>query len=88
MAASEKQKKWSKNYREKVKGTAKYKQRVKVRNKVTNAVRDGRKKKPTKCPHCGRTDTRIEWHHTGYGGEGKGEWRCSACNRRPGQTKK
>lgn len=89
MAASKKQVKWSQNYRRKKKNDVGYKQKVSLRNKKTNAIRDGRETKPAKgarCPNCGRTGFRKEFHHFSYGSKGKnGEWRCSACNPRPGQ---
>lgn len=93
MSASKKQIAQTRAYKEKQKRTnAKaYKQKVSVRNKVTNAVRDGRMKKPSKadkCPNCGKAGFRKEWHHTDGYSSSKGEWRCSSCNRRPGQTKK
>lgn len=64
-----------------------YKKKVSVRNKVTNEVRDGKRKKPSlsdKCPNCGKTGFRKEWHHPSYS-SAKGEWRCSSCNPRPGK---
>ena len=67
-------------------GNKEYAEKHRVRSRVTNAVRDGSKKKPTPgavCPNCGRKGFRKEWHHISYEPP-KGEWRCSKCNPRPG----
>lgn len=59
-------------------------QKKKARHQVEHMVDAGKLKKPKKCPNCGATGTRIEWHHTSLSTDGgpKGEWRCSKCNRR------
>ena len=57
----------------------------KARNKITNAVRDGRKKKPTRCPNCGKTGGRIEYDHQGKGGPPG--WKCSKCHQRGNAVK-
>lgn len=90
MAASEKQKAMQKKWRAKQNATnkAEYRQKTKVRNKVNNAVRDARRKAPpksSKCPNCGKAGFRKEWHHSNGYSTSKGEWRCSACNPRPGK---
>lgn len=54
----------------------------KLRNKINNAVNQGRMKRPTKCPNCGRTDTRIEYDHS------SSSWKCSACHARGGAVKR
>lgn len=90
MAASAKQKKWSKDYYSKVKDSSKFKTKKKARNKQTNAVRDGRATMPSKaakCPNCGKTGYQKELHHTDYG-KATGKIACSACNPRPGNKKK
>lgn len=59
-----------------------FKAKRKTRSKVNNAVRDGRMKKPAKCPRCGGT-TRIEYdHHSKPPG-----WGCSKCNKRGGAAR-
>lgn len=65
------------------KNTRKYEKRdpkaaakKKSRNAISNAVRDGRMKKPSKCPNCGRSDGRIEYDHS------SSKWKCSKCHRR------
>lgn len=61
-----------------------YKEKHKLRGK------DQAKRTPpsasSKCPHCGKTGGRKEWHHTSYKPP-KGEWRCSKCNPRGGAAK-
>ena len=61
---------------------AKHKADDKKRNKISNAVRDGRIKKPKgKCPNCGKTGGRIEFDHGGN------KWKCSKCHARGGAVK-
>jgi len=63
--------------KQKAKNPAGVKQKTKARNEAPKNL------PPTsaKCPHCGRTGGRKEWHHISYNPP-KGELRCSLCNPR------
>ena len=50
----------------------------KARHKINNAIRDGRMKKPTTCPNCGKKGGRIEYDHD----KKPPGWTCSKCNKR------
>ncbi|MDD3984059.1 MAG: hypothetical protein PHU54_09005 [Candidatus Omnitrophica bacterium] len=71
-------KKNSKNTRSYEARDPKAKAKEKGRHKINNAIRDGRMKKPKKCPNCGSTTGRIEWDHQG---DPPG-WKCSKCHKR------
>lgn len=60
---------------------AKNKADQKKRHQVNNAVRDGRMKKPSKCPNCGKSGGRIEYDHS------SSKWKCSKCHARGGAVK-
>ena len=62
---------------------AKNKRDKKARNKINNAVRDGRMKKPTTCPNCGKTGGRIEYDHQ----SSPPGWKCSKCHKRGNAVK-
>jgi hypothetical protein len=50
----------------------------KARASINNKVRDGKIKKPTKCPNGCPPGGRVEWnHHSTPPG-----WGCSKCNKR------
>jgi transposase-like protein len=49
-----------------------------ARAKVNNALRDGKIKKPTTCPNCGKKGGRIEYDHQGK----PPGWKCSKCHPR------
>lgn len=53
------------------------------RNKINNAVNDGRMKRPTTCPNCGKKGGRIEYDHQGS----PPGWKCSKCHKRGGAVK-
>ena len=61
-------------------GNSEYRKKHKLRGKAQRKPLPG---KAAKCPHCGRTGFRKEWHHVSYDPP-KVEVRCSACNKRPG----
>ena len=50
-------------------------------NWVSNAVRDGRLKKPSKCEECGHDNNRIHGHHDDYGKPMIVRWLCPACHK-------
>lgn len=51
---------------------------------LNNAIRDGRLKKPMKCPNpqCETPDSRLEAHHDDYLKPLKVQWLCARCHRR------
>ena len=72
-----------KAYTEKVKNTPARKAKVKARHKVESGAKG---KPPKKCPNCGATGVVMEFHHTDYS-TGKGQWKCSRCNKRGSAVK-
>ena len=61
--------------------TEKNKKKRWVAYAVNNAVRDGVLKKPSECSSCGKTNCRIEGHHSDYDRPLDVQWLCSACHR-------
>ena len=49
---------------------------------LTNAVRDGRIKKPDRCSRCNEKASRIEGHHDDYSKPLEVVWLCPLCHRR------
>lgn len=56
--------------------------KCKARYSLTNAVRDGRVKKPCHCSKCGEKHHRIEGHHPDYSKPFDVIWMCPLCHRR------
>lgn len=52
----------------------------KAREKLGNAVRDGRIEKPSRCQHCG-IDSMLHGHHHDYDKPLSVVWLCVACHR-------
>jgi len=53
-----------------------------VNTMVSRAVKAGILIKPDQCSSCGRTDKRIEGHHSDYTKPLEVEWLCSTCHKR------
>lgn len=60
------------------------KNRAKLRAKwrVQAAKRSGKLKPPSKCPSCGRSGVKLDFHHNKGHGSNKGVWRCRRCHSR------
>lgn len=52
----------------------------KARNAVSNALRDGRLKKPPECEICAITDDHLHGHHEDYSKALEVIWVCAACH--------
>lgn len=68
----------SKEYNKKLK-TMKPKE-TKARNMVSNAIRDGRLIRPSRCEHCG-SDQRLHGHHYDYDKPLSVIWLCVPCHK-------
>lgn len=68
------------------KNADKVKPKKQARDRINKAVKRGTMKKPTKCPKCGSTTRRLEYHHGGNG-IAAGQWLCSRCHPRGGRVK-
>jgi hypothetical protein len=58
-------------------------QKAKARSAVSNAVRDGRIVRPSKCSHCG-VACRAQAHHHDYSKPFEVTWYCFKCHREIG----
>lgn len=55
-------------------------ERMRARNTVGRAVRNGRIKRPETCEHCGGAPRRIEAHHRDYSKPLDVIWLCTSCH--------
>ena len=55
--------------------------KYKARQAVSNAVRDGRLARPSRCSKCGDDSRRIEGHHEDYSKLLEVVWLCSLCHK-------
>jgi len=51
-----------------------------ARNAISNALRDGRLKKPVECEVCAVADDRLHGHHEDYAKALEVIWVCAACH--------
>jgi hypothetical protein len=65
-----------------------YRRKIAARAKFAFAVRSGKLTRPTSCPKCGRSDSRIEGHHADYERPLDVEWLCFRCHRALHQAQK
>lgn len=56
--------------------------KMRARNALANAVRDGKVVKPKACEDCGVRDCRIHGHHLDYYRPLMVTWLCPRCHRR------
>jgi len=57
-------------------------QKRKASQAVTNAVRDGRILRGTRCEDCGDTERKLYGHHEDYSKPLAVHWLCATCHRR------
>lgn len=54
--------------------------KAKAHTIISNAIRDGRINKPESCSICGKSDSRIEAHHSDYNKPLDVIWVCKSCH--------